>query len=288
LITFCDFIQIVNDSLIQRYPPSKKYLSSFLKSYVEQLENHNQEIHEELLTVCMDLLKTSEENDIDCYKSYHYLYEGSPLVVTLRVRNQFNLVGLTTWEAGFFLSEYIIENRSDIEGLEILELGAGVGLSSIISARCGAKHVIASDYNDQILDNLSHNLTINGINVIKNGSIEENGNASIVKLDWNLVTLDSIIQFDSVDVIIAADVIYDYGLINSFVRLIRLLLERRERKILIATTRRNSTTFSFYLNQLKRENIQFMEIESINSLPHLFRYNNRENVILHQLKLIVQ
>jgi predicted nicotinamide N-methyase len=43
----------------------------------------------------------------------------------------FKFISLATWEAGFFLAEFIVSNSHLFNGKHILELGAGIGLTSV-------------------------------------------------------------------------------------------------------------------------------------------------------------
>ena len=61
------------------------------------------------------------------------------------------------------LTAQIIINKEfnfDVTGKTVIEFGAGAGLPSIVAGKCGAKNVIATDYNDDILiDNLKFNVS---------------------------------------------------------------------------------------------------------------------------------
>ena len=64
--------------------------------------------------------------------------------------------------AGVFLAEYLDANKHLIQGKRVLELGAGAGLPSMISALNGAKRVITTDYPDKpLIDRLRHNIDQN-------------------------------------------------------------------------------------------------------------------------------
>lgn len=46
-----------------------------------------------------------------------------------------NLVGLQVWRGALLLADYIITNRKQLAGKKILEVGSGVGLTSIVAAK---------------------------------------------------------------------------------------------------------------------------------------------------------
>lgn len=82
-------------------------------------------MHEELINWYLQLqseakkycsIKTSLNflSDKYCYKTFqsNTSYEtGADEAITVRIQKTFNLVGMTTWEAGFFLSEYILSHK---------------------------------------------------------------------------------------------------------------------------------------------------------------------------------
>ena len=81
--------------------------------------------------------------------------------VTIRLQNSFNLVGLTQWQAGFYLAEYLLENKSIIDNKISLELGAGTGLTSILlNIHNKPSHIIITDYAPQIIENIKLNCEI--------------------------------------------------------------------------------------------------------------------------------
>lgn len=80
--------------------------------------------------------------------------------VPLRLVGSNPLWGHLLWNAGQVIARYLEENAASlVRGKTVLELGAGAGLPSLISAICGAKQVLVTDYPDQeLIDNLQHNI----------------------------------------------------------------------------------------------------------------------------------
>lgn len=68
--------------------------------------------------------------------------------------------GHLLWNAGRTLATYLEDNASSlIRGKTILELGAGAGLPSLVSAIRGASHVVVTDYPDaELVENLQWNV----------------------------------------------------------------------------------------------------------------------------------
>lgn len=94
------------------------------------------------------------------------------------------------WPAAVALSSFIAEDLR-VADLRIVELGAGVGMVSIVAAACGAS-VLATDYSLEALRFVSCNARLNGVEL------------TCDRLDWRLVQCSE--QFD---MLLAADVLYE-------------------------------------------------------------------------------
>jgi predicted nicotinamide N-methyase len=94
------------------------------------------------------------------------------------------------WPASVTLSRIIMEDL-DLSGKSVIELGAGVGMSSIAAASMGAQ-VLATDYSAEALRFVVYNALSNGV-ALETGS-----------LDWRMVTCR-----ERFDVLLAADVLYE-------------------------------------------------------------------------------
>jgi hypothetical protein len=61
-------------------------------------------------------------------------------------------VGWDIWEgATELLCEHVAENPLLVQGKRVLEIGAGVGVVGLIAAKCGARSVVISDYDQGAL-----------------------------------------------------------------------------------------------------------------------------------------
>lgn len=101
-----------------------------MKTYISHVENHFLEIDEDILNRYLTLLHKESEayashieiNLIQsegemrevCYKTYDVPGAG---LVTIKMANQLDNVGLTSWEAGFYLAEFLIEYPGSIFSL---------------------------------------------------------------------------------------------------------------------------------------------------------------------------
>lgn len=73
-------------------------------------------------------------------------------------------IGLIMWPAGFLLSEFAMDNPHLFRGKRVLELGAGIGLTSVMAATFAQPSaVIATDFDVRALENIHHNFIRNGL-----------------------------------------------------------------------------------------------------------------------------
>ncbi|KAI9759780.1 MAG: hypothetical protein M4579_002079 [Chaenotheca gracillima] len=92
----------------------------------------------------------------------HTLLSGGQLTVSLVGHNPLwvSFKGHLLWNAGRVVSTYL-ERRSEslVKDSNVLELGAGAGLPSLVCAISGAKIVVVTDYPDsELVENLRQNI----------------------------------------------------------------------------------------------------------------------------------
>lgn len=109
------------------------------------------------------------------------------------------LVGLQVWRGALLLADFIFTNRKEFQNYEILELGAGVGLTSIAAA-IYSKQVFCTDINlGGILETISSNVKRNK-SIIKNPM-------SVLEFDFKAETYAEELKeaINKSDIVIAAD-----------------------------------------------------------------------------------
>lgn len=95
------------------------------------------------------------------------------------------------WPSALALSQYLVASKINFEGKKILEIGAGLGLPSIVAAKLGAS-VCVSDYLSEAVNFSSKNFEKNNLK------------ADFQILDWR--TPD---KSFAADIVLAADVAYE-------------------------------------------------------------------------------
>ena len=166
--------------------PSRRYIQKLLQQYITKLEECNIELQDDNLaslvcyfsmTKCNTLPdptssslvtfripksnNSMESNDNDTSPSTNN--KGNDDIIQIRTYPYHNDVGAAkVWEAGACLAEYIIYNPQCVKDKNVVELGAGVGLTGLIAAGvCRAKSMHMTDYTEVCLDNLGYNVDIN-------------------------------------------------------------------------------------------------------------------------------
>jgi len=93
------------------------------------------------------------------------------------------------WASGQALARYILQNPEWVAGKNVLDFGAGSAIVAIAAAKAGAKRAIACDIDLDALDAAKANASLNNVEIETSDDLDK-------------ALLD-------IDVIVAADVLYD-------------------------------------------------------------------------------
>ncbi|KAL0926234.1 hypothetical protein M5K25_002447 [Dendrobium thyrsiflorum] len=115
----------------------------------------------------------------------------------------YDLTGQLVWPGAVLLNNYLSGNPKMLEGLSIIELGSGVGITGILCSRF-CSEVVLTDHNDEVLEILRKNIVLESSsgNLISSGLNAE-------KLEWgNCDQLGQILQKypGGFDLILGADI----------------------------------------------------------------------------------
>lgn len=162
--------------------------------------------------------------------------------ITTNTDLQINLIGSSPLyghiltHACLYLAKYLESNATDIiKGKTVLEVGAGGGLPSILSAHLGADYVICTDYPDpELITNIERNIIEN--NVSRNskaiGFIWGNETNEIV----NSLKSNTVSKRDTFDIIILSDVIFNHKEHLQLLKTCKELVTPKTGKILVTFT----------------------------------------------------
>jgi len=147
------------------------------------------------------------------------------------------------WASGLALARYLAEQPQWVEGLRVLDFGAGSGVAAIAAAKAGAAEVVACDLDPLALDACRANAGLNG-----------------VTLGYSA---DFFAEADRFDLILVADVLYDRAnlpLLDHFLS--------RGQQALVADSRVRDFSHPVYQQLARLEACTLPDLAE----PHEFRY----------------
>ena len=133
------------------------------------------------------------------------------------------------WPSAIALSRFILNNEELFNGKSVLELGCGLGLTSLSLASLDCKSFLTTDYEQDALDILKENFLLNGFRA-----------PQLKLLDWREPALSA-----RYDVIIASDVLYEERFFLPLQRLINNYLTK-DGLVIIAEPNRPIARHFFY------------------------------------------
>ncbi|CAH0550284.1 unnamed protein product [Brassicogethes aeneus] len=197
------------------------------------------------------------------------------------------LVGLQIWRGAFLLADWLIECADNFpKDCIILELAAGVGLTSVIASMYAK--VYSTDVNRGELFRLIES------NYKRNKHLCKHP-LKVAEIDFMSSNLSREILaiLPKVSYIIAADVVYDNELTKAFVNTVDLLLSvPPQRSIVIALEKRFVFTladfdsvapcYDYFVDCLKSlKNVTFEEIDC--DFPQYFKYDRVKQLVLWKI-----
>lgn len=212
-------------------------------------------------------------------------------------------VGLQVWRGALLLCDFLVHNEKRFDGCIALELGAGLGLCSIVLGRV-AKKVFCTDVGDNILKRCQENVTTNshlfkyGSEVVtvrefdwfKPGLQTGNGAFCWTKEDREAMT--------DVSIVLAADVIYDDSLTDAFMETLLRLLEPKKRVVLLLAIERRlnftladlavtSPAYQYFLDRveaLERKDKKITARKLGTEFPQYLQYERVKELELWEIK----
>lgn len=145
---------------------------------------------------------------------------------------------IEVWPSAIVMAEFILKS-DEFRGKKVLELGCGLGLTSVALGFKGAS-VTATDYEIKALQYARRNY-------IRNIGSEEN--ARFVYLDWRRPLL-----FEKFDFVIGADIIYERNLFRDLINVLKIAMTPQSICYLADPNR--ASAFEFF-EILKGESFEF-------------------------------
>lgn len=240
--------------LNQRFPVRRSYQEAFVKRLMHVLKDHD-ELHDDIYdSLCGQLAKTSLDAApaTSTYAYKHYMLQSEEHI-TLRESNSFvseGTTGLCTWEAALALADYLLEHPNQLQGKNVLELGAGTGLLGILLKHKALKlpvgQVLVTDGSNACVKLMHDNISLNF------DDASEEATPQCAQLRWHEIKEFPWSKYAAPDLLLAADVIYDDTQFSSLLAALDFVYELRGNRceMLLASTVRNVDTLHTFMEQL--------------------------------------
>jgi ETFB lysine methyltransferase len=147
------------------------------------------------------------------------------------------------WPSAHALTEFILENPTVFNDKNILELGCGMGLTTIALSLNNPKNLLATDYEQPALDATQRNFNLNGLTQ----------NISVQLLDWRAPNLNQ-----KYEMIVASDVAYEERFFQPLIDLFQNFLTEKGTIILAEP---NRSIARIFFGKLALAGFQFKNIE---------------------------
>nr|CAH7724492.1 unnamed protein product [Callosobruchus chinensis] len=256
----------VNSELVQKHPINLNYQKHFLKEIINRLEREGTDIHDDLYSAYGRTMALKVSTD-SFFK--HYSVGGGGRTISLKesgflISN--GTTGLRTWEAALALSEWIVSNKDLLENKKVLELGSGLGLTGLVlSIECAPNTVYLTDCHPSVLKNMYDNVRLNIERENADSTDETDGTVkltdrciyhssgrkpeiAIFNLPWEDVVEETCKQIGEIDMIIAADIVYDEDLFADLLEAMRNFSRYCDVKdFIFACTERNPGTLDKFI-----------------------------------------
>ncbi|XP_074136598.1 LOW QUALITY PROTEIN: methyltransferase-like protein 22 [Sminthopsis crassicaudata] len=244
-------------------------------SETKQKELSRNKIHPKILT------QGAENVSEEVQKNVHH----SMVKIEHTMATPLEDVGKQVWRGAFLLADYILFQCDLFKSCTVLELGAGTGIASIITATV-AKTVYCTDVGEDLLAMCERNVALN-----RNLTATSGGTIKVKELNWlkdDLCT-DPQVPFSwseeeisdlyaHTTIIIAADVFYDDDLTDALF------------KTLYRITHNLKNACTIYLSIEKRLNFTLRHLDITCEAYNHFRFslNDLEKVRDGKMKFIVE
>ena len=138
--------------------------------------------------------------------------------------------GVHLYPSALTMAEHLLSEpgRALLLGRRVLELGCGVGVLGPVAALAGAREVILTDFDPVVLDLCAHNQALNRA-ALAAGAPQSKAEVLVRRLDWRRATsagTDDSLLLEGIDVVVAADVLYDEGLSDALAEVLAAAAER--------------------------------------------------------------
>ena len=199
----------------------------------DENKSHMKQAHDSTPSTQNGPIAQSSRNNI---KSTHRYFDKD-FVIECLTDNDIRSIGRTVWKSATMLASFFESNvdtqsiprLSSIEGLNVLELGAGMGLTGLVLA-CKAKRVVLTDHPSH-LEQLEHSYNVNKT------LYRDEDVVSVCSLNWGEaereIESSPVLSSLNFDLIVASDCVYFEELQGPLFNAIKALLSRNPSATLV-------------------------------------------------------
>lgn len=161
-----------------------------------------------------------------------------------------------TWPCAPVLAWFLWENRKELLGKSVLEIGSGTALPGIVAAKCGAKVTLSDSVTlPKSLTHIRRSCQLNGL------KIDEN--IKLIGLTWGLF-LNSYDIIGPVDLILGSDCFYEPAVFEDIIVTVSFILDLNPGAKFLCTYQERSSDWSIEA-LLRKWNLQ-CKVHSIANL----------------------
>ncbi|XP_063918102.1 protein-lysine N-methyltransferase EEF2KMT-like [Zophobas morio] len=162
--------------------------------------------------------------------------------------------------AAIALSEWVLANTTHFTAKTVVELGSGTGLVGlVISLLCKPQAVYLSDCHPSVLATLCDNLKLNvgcengkNCDLLQRFIVKECVNSCevhVLNLPWEDVCREFCQTLGQVDIVVAADVVYDKTIFEPLISAVECLFKYCSvKQFILSCTERNEDTLEKFLS----------------------------------------
>lgn len=229
------------------------------------------------------------------------------------------------WPGGYLLSDYVLSTIDQsikqpnntafniFKGRRVVELGAGIGLTSVLMDRLIDCSIVCTDFEPKVLNNILFNLSNHQSNnhsietyddwksrMVTQSDDQTSNQWSVACVDWTLIDESFLAQFDA-DCLIAAETTYIPELLVPFAETVACLLRLAKKRsinqlnkqpvqpvkepfAILCQTERHPLFFIEYLTALRDQGLHIEEIIVDESMTKHFIYD-RGGIYMHRVTL---
>ncbi|KAG0667796.1 hypothetical protein C6P45_005382 [Maudiozyma exigua] len=259
--------ETLQEHLLKIKDINEYYIKKVLKKIIDLglYEDDTDWIYDEYVT----LLNVTEQDQYSKIDSIRYFFDSTDNnndKLYVDIYEKPNLIsasgttGFRTWEASLFLCSYILANKQLFEGNNVLELGCGTGICSILLSKLNIinENYVTDGDSELVSNQLVKNFELNDI-LLKN---REQKKIKLQRLWWNEDTIPS-----DIDIVIGADITFDSTLFDALCQCLLQCLQNCS-MCLISATIRNQETIDSFISITKSLGMRIEEIERTTTLKH--------------------